>query len=381
MFRLFHKMSQNYRPSVLNLSKRNLPKSFVHHYNQYLRYNPRSMMYESRNIQKNGLNITTSRSMITISSRLTEFMIKPRFRNNLSISHLSGHISFILLAGSYMVTDMLPLRILAILGGSSMMVYNYYHPYGKKLWLPFSWNCIFLIVNCIHTLIIVYAIKKAKNITNEEKELFNNIFSTYDEISYHKLMRSGEWVDIDKDKYLTNQGIKNQYIYLITKGKADVLIDNKKIYEIQENQFVGELGLLCGLKISDSIKSSATVKTQEKVRALRWKRGQLIDILEENSDLLSAFQYTLSTDLISKLLEKTRSRLLDENGSLFYHKQYEYQYESLLEIILKNGTITEHERNILKRFRLLHHIDEKIHEKTLHKFNWKLKEYNNGEKI
>jgi hypothetical protein len=66
---------------------------------------------------------------------------------DLSLAEIFGHTSFMLLATSFAFGDILWLRSLALASGSCMAVFNYWHPNGKVLWLPFRWNLIFIIVN------------------------------------------------------------------------------------------------------------------------------------------------------------------------------------------------------------------------------------------
>ena len=66
---------------------------------------------------------------------------------DLSLAEIFGHSSFMLLATSFAFGDILWLRSLALASGSCMAVFNYWHPNGRVLWLPFRWNLIFIIVN------------------------------------------------------------------------------------------------------------------------------------------------------------------------------------------------------------------------------------------
>lgn len=368
-------------------------RNYVKHisvYNQrYISLNKsQQYKYIKSSYAKNTTNLILSRRSIIFQtfdkitnnnnkyiSNIHYFMIKPRkYLYNSSFSHILGHTSFIFLACSYTVTDMLLLRSFAIFGGLNSMAYAYWHPFKNKLFLPFSWNLIFLIVNMFHIFKLYYERYCANHMTNEEKQIFDNIFSSceLDQVYFHKLIKSGEFINIDKDVYLTQQGINNPYVYLMVNGSADVSINSKKIYEINNNQFIGELGIICGLKITDTIKSSASVKSNNKIRVIRWSRGKLIDILEENHDLLLAFQYCISTDLISKLLNNKT------NNDINLSQKYINQYESLLEKIFENDIITSHERNILKKYRQLHGISKQSHIDSLAKFKWSIIEFNHG---
>ena len=64
-----------------------------------------------------------------------------------TLSEFFGHSSFILVAISYAVDDFLNLRIIAVAGSSVMLLFTYFHPHGRVLWLPFKWNLLFILIN------------------------------------------------------------------------------------------------------------------------------------------------------------------------------------------------------------------------------------------
>lgn len=65
----------------------------------------------------------------------------------MTYSECFGHASFILVAASYALDDFLWLRIIAVAGSTSMLVFTYFHPHGRVLWLPFKWNALFIAIN------------------------------------------------------------------------------------------------------------------------------------------------------------------------------------------------------------------------------------------
>ena len=59
-------------------------------------------------------------------------------RHTFTVSECFGHASFFLVAVSYAVDDFLQLRLIAIAGSTAMLVFTYFHPHGRVLWLPFK---------------------------------------------------------------------------------------------------------------------------------------------------------------------------------------------------------------------------------------------------
>jgi hypothetical protein len=59
-------------------------------------------------------------------------------RHTFTWSECFGHASFFLVAVSYAVDDFLQLRLIAIAGSAAMLIFTYFHPHGRVLWLPFK---------------------------------------------------------------------------------------------------------------------------------------------------------------------------------------------------------------------------------------------------
>ncbi len=62
----------------------------------------------------------------------------------------------------------------------------------------------------------------------------------------------------------------------------------KKVYELRELNFIGEMGLHVGLHIAEDTRSSATVVARTPMKVLAWPRSKLIDILEHNPTVAQA---------------------------------------------------------------------------------------------
>ena len=57
-----------------------------------------------------------------------------------SFAQACGHGSFLFLALSYLATDVVWLRALAVAAQCAMMLFNFFHPHGRVLWLPLRYT-------------------------------------------------------------------------------------------------------------------------------------------------------------------------------------------------------------------------------------------------
>jgi CRP-like cAMP-binding protein len=234
-----------------------------------------------------------------------------------SLTELAGHMSFLLLGLSFAFHDILWLRSLALGAGGCMMIFNFWHPYAGTLWLPLKWNTFFLATNLVHILYLLAARYQANNLSEEERHLYNLCFASthLNTVDYMRLVRAGEFVEIKDGHYLTREQTHNSYVYLIAHGSAKVYVDGKCVYELNEGQFIGEMGLHVGLRISDALQSTASVVSDGPMSVLAWTRGTLIDVVEQNPEIATAVQATIAADLVRKALERDNTLNPNQNRS------------------------------------------------------------------
>ena len=68
---------------------------------------------------------------------------------------LFGHMTYVLIASSSLVRDMLLLRILLIVASCSSMVFNYFVP-ATPLWLVIQWNVVFVTIHVVRIGLMVW---------------------------------------------------------------------------------------------------------------------------------------------------------------------------------------------------------------------------------
>ena len=299
-----------------------------------------------------------------------------------SISVLCGHLSFLILAMSFILHELVYLRILACFAGILTMLFTYYHPHGRVMWLPFGWNVIFVIINVLHIMYYYIEVFRANNLKPEEEELLETVFdyTGISRVDFLKLARAATWEEFPVGAQLTTAGVQNSRVLLISKGRAKVVISGEQVYVLEMGNFIGEMGLHVGLHISGPLASSATVTALTPIRCLVWKRGALIDLLEHNPSLQRCIQASITADLMRKL--KANAHLKDQaDSSPHLHQKSHFEYRNLLQYLVKKSEITAHDRNILKRYRTIHFLSEKEHEQILSDFGWTVEEYESGSKM
>lgn len=116
---------------------------------------------------------------------------------------------------------------------------------------------------------------------NQEVELLRAIplFAKI-EVSKLKLLAfTSERLTFETGQELCHQGDMGDAMYVIVEGSADVLIDTPggplKVAELQKNEFVGEIAILC------DVPRTATVTARERTTTLKITKDLFFRLVEE----------------------------------------------------------------------------------------------------
>lgn len=264
----------------------------------------------------------------------------------------------------------------------SLSSFNYFHPNGRILWLPFRWNIIFIVVNAINIALIVKEKYQADHVSFQEKKLYEEIFlcTGMTKVQFYQLLKAGTWESFMPGDKITMEGFANNNVMLLVSGRANVTVKGEQVYRLKDGNFIGEMGLHAGIHIMHPPTSSATVTVEKKSVCFKWRRGRLIDLLETHTDLAHSFQSAISNDMLRKLhkpiaapggRQSVPAKIDGVNIQLDWYKR-------ILSELLRDGKISEHDINIVQRFRKIHHIKYAQHLETLKELGWKEKQYLQG---
>lgn len=161
-----------------------------------------------------------------------------------SFSDLAGHGSFLFLALSYLENDFLHLRLYAFSGICLSIIFQYYRE--KPLWIPIRWNSIFLLINAVMILLLLKEEDDARNIPDEQKLLYKNVFEQrgMKPVDYLHLISVAKRFEFKKGEKLVDETKKNTRVYLIKHGNCLVLKNGQKVGNIKKHQFVGAMSFL-----------------------------------------------------------------------------------------------------------------------------------------
>jgi len=204
---------------------------------------------------------------------------------------LIGHLAFGLIAFSFLVKDILWLRLVSILASAFGMAYNYFIP-ANPMWIAIGWNGIFIGLNLYHIAVLVYE-KRPIKMAPKDKELYQTLFKDMTPVEYLKISKIASWKKFKPGDVMIRQEHLVTDLILIYNGTVDVLVEDKKVAELKDGQFVGEMSFLTEKS------ATADCVVRHDTECLMWKQPEFKDLLKRNPSLYYTIQSLLSSQLVS----------------------------------------------------------------------------------
>ena len=209
----------------------------------------------------------------------------------MNIATIAGHLAFGLIAFSFLVKDILWLRVVSILASLFSVFYNYFIPI-EPMWLAINWNIVFVLVNLYHIAVIIYE-KRPIKMAPKDKELYETLFKDLSPVEYLKITKIANWKTFKSGETIIRQEHLVTDLVLIYNGTVDVVVGKKKVAELKDGQFVGEMSFLTEKS------ATATCIVKHDTECLMWKQPEFKDLLKRNPSLYYTIQGLLSNQLIS----------------------------------------------------------------------------------
>ena len=216
----------------------------------------------------------------------------------MNIGDITGHLAFGLIAFSFLVKDILYLRLLSILASVFSIFYNYFIP-PEPMMIAVFWNGVFIITNLYHIAVIIYE-KRPVKMSPKEKELYETMFRGLSPVEFLKIIKVAEWKEFKSPLPIIQQGKLVNDLILIYNGAVDVLVNDKKVAELKDGQFVGEMSFLTEKP------ATATCKVTHTTECLVWPQKDFKDLLKRNPSLYFTKQGLLSEQVSNNLVSSSQ---------------------------------------------------------------------------
>jgi len=202
------------------------------------------------------------------------------------------HVANVLYLFSYLVRDILWLRILTVIAASCLIPFFYSRP--EPLMAPIYWNLLFTGINLVQIYILLLE-RKPVQLNEEEQQLYRMVFRALKPREMLKLLKLATWTTATSGQRIIEQDATLNNLMVVYSGNASVQVGEKEVAKLKDGQFMGEMSYL-----TDS-KTNASVVAQTPLRYVSWSKDQLRNFLGRNPDLRATLQMILGVDLVAKV--------------------------------------------------------------------------------
>ncbi len=202
------------------------------------------------------------------------------------------HLANVLLLLSFLVRDILWLRLLNVLAGVAFIVY--FAIGAQPAWAPVGWNTLFLTINLVQ-IWRLYLERRPVRLSADELSLYQLAFRGITPREFACLLAIGEWGQAGAAERLVAQGERLDRLLVLYSGATEVVVGGARVAALRPGQLVGEMAFLTGAA------TSAAVVTTEPTRYLALPTGALRALFKRRPELRAGMQMLIGSDLVAKL--------------------------------------------------------------------------------
>ena len=205
----------------------------------------------------------------------------------------AGHISYLIIAVSYWLTNIYWLRVTAVIGLCFEIAY-FVLVSGGALYTGIGWDAIFIAINLVHLARLTRERMRLR-LASDDRDLLRTLFDGLDDAQIGMLLNSASWHKAEVGEQLTVEGAPVPALMLIAAGQVSVDVGDQTIARMGPGSFIGEMAFLTGGA------ASATVTATHETRVMKLEQTRLKTLLVIDSQIASVLHRLLGADLTQKL--------------------------------------------------------------------------------
>ncbi len=213
------------------------------------------------------------------------------------------HLANALFLLSYIVKDILWLRIITVLAGLTVLLSLFVQPQPSPA--SIAWNLLFFGINLVRIYLLIRE-RRPVPLSGDEQHVANLVFRTLRPRELVRLLRVGAFVEHAPGTKIVTRGEKLAHLLLVVRGNARVELDHNRstnpsepaasrVVIVADGTFIGELGYLTGKP------PGADVVAVSPLCVMQWPIEPLREFLDDNPELQVTMQQVLGADLAAKL--------------------------------------------------------------------------------
>ena len=203
------------------------------------------------------------------------------------------HLANVLYVVSYLVTDIMWLRALAVLGGLSSLTWTLTTPTPSLTFI--GWTLVYNTINMVQIGRLWHE-RRPLRLSADEQALYAAAFRTLTPREFQRLLAAGTWQEAPAKEVLIEEGARPGRMLVLASGRAAVKVHGREVAALHPGQFAGEMSFLTGAA------TTAAVEVVEPARFVSWATADLERFLVRHPPLRAALQLVLGRDLAAKLV-------------------------------------------------------------------------------
>jgi CRP-like cAMP-binding protein len=222
-----------------------------------------------------------------------------------SLASVPGHLSYILIAISYYLTNIFWLRAAAVAG--LFLEIMYFRFTGGNLTTGVAWDLVFILIN-LYQMFWLVRDRVSLRLPEQDAPLLRDALSGLDDAQIARLLKAAEWKTLKVGDVLTRQDAPLDSLYFLLSGRASVSVGGSLVTYLEKGSFIGEIAYLTGNP------ATATVTVEEESRALSFNRVRMAKVIASDETINGIVYQMLGRDLAMKMRRtNTRRVLMEEN--------------------------------------------------------------------
>jgi Cyclic nucleotide-binding domain len=165
----------------------------------------------------------------------------------------------------------------------------------RPLWVGIGWNFVFIGTNAIQLGLLVRERLRVR-FSEQERLLHRGVFSELTPIDFSRLLKAGEWRDVDEGTVLARENAPITDVSVLIAGAAKVEVGGKLVALLQPGALIGEMSFLTRSN------ASADVTTAAPSRLFSIAKPKLEALFQSNAGIETAIHRLMGQDLVRKLL-------------------------------------------------------------------------------
>ena len=209
-----------------------------------------------------------------------------------SLNNWPGHLSYILIAISYWLTDIFWLRVVAVVGLSFEILYFLLS--GGDLRTGIGWDLVFILIN-LYQLYRLAHDRLSLRLPGEGARPVAESPRRPRRWPDARLLGAGALCDLEPGTRLAEENQPLEKLYFLCAGRVGVTIAGRAVSQLEQGNFVGEVAFLTERP------ATATVIAETELRALAFDRNKLKKFFQNETEVAGLIYQLIGRELAHKI--------------------------------------------------------------------------------